>query len=106
MVGVTDVPWPIAGIHGTALRSNPACGAPVVASVIDNCIDTLPRVGGWSGAVRTSTLACPESLFSTTRLCTGKELLSDDGGAPPQAFASNTTTAIPSLMTYALIAQA
>jgi hypothetical protein len=51
--GVTAVPCPMAGIHGTTTRVSPEAGAPVVADEIAYSTLCSPRVGG-CGDVRTA----------------------------------------------------
>jgi hypothetical protein len=61
--GVTDAPWPIAGIQGVVSSLSPAAGEPS-AFVMTSCTLCSPRVGGCDGEVRTSACRFPESLVT------------------------------------------
>ena len=62
VVGITDAPWPIEGIHGTIENVAPSTGFFVAASVIVSFALLVPGEGGCAGAKRTSMSYLPESL--------------------------------------------
>ena len=62
-VGLTDVPCPCAGIHGTTARPRPAAAAPLGSD--ERQLDGVGPDGGGRGAKRTAIIRLPESDAST-----------------------------------------
>jgi hypothetical protein len=64
-VGVTELPCPIAGIHGTIVIASPVIGASVAGSVTSSSITFCPRAGAAPKPERTVTWYAPPSLVSS-----------------------------------------
>ena len=79
--GVTvglEVPWSIAGIHGSTEIDRPSCGAPSDARVTVSSTVLVPTTGG--GEASSSTWSVRESLITVI----GNDPDDDAPGAPEQ----------------------
>src|SRR5580658_6104915 len=63
MVGATEVPWPIAGIHGLTASTSPSRATPSLAPVMVSSMSLVPCSGG-CGEVRTAISSCPDWLVT------------------------------------------